>query len=827
MSKMKLRLIAIASLALLFVLTLSLAMGLPAAKASAAADPYRPDAIFSEGIDGTIVDTYTDEEGKTNWVEFSFKDGGSVEFQRSLAFKWFEAAEDASGSALIMPGTARYFSMEFSFPELLFDRFTVSFESAEENITKDGIATNKLVFSKTSTTLGVAILNASDERKEEDLTEEDYAFVSYTADAVVSVAFGESGEPGEFTVSVSVGEETAEGKFTNIGGNYAEYSNPSSSKPQVPLTFEAHLPEGAEKEQRLHMHSLNGQTFEVVNSRVQDNAKPVLVINEAVYAFRLGQRFSLTYTAMDVCRDRVDTTRRYYYMLEKDEEGNYKKPDLSTNSADYKTLSTSTHFMPTSDTEEEVAYVSIRFRLDDNTYSDYFVYLTWYAEPGAVQTFGNEGVTETVGYTCDVCGYECTVEEYEELTAEGKEFKCPGKIEEDANGDPLETPTDCTATQEQYTAKTETNSFDYIRVDREAKGPAFLNLKADEETSENTPDENYEAALDAYQTLVYEAAEKVSAGDGAYLYLPSLRGLIGSDYADYRNLTFSIYYYKPGTAAGGSASSSTSLRYNNLRIEVEEKGEYRFRVIAQDSAGNAMKYYDEDGKIVSLSSSNVWDIENVPEFNFIIGYSGPVIEEKDTQSPGRRDKTFTIPSFDIIALSGYKTEYKLYYYNAGEDGLSYSELVEAVKGVKQLDESIRSRLVEINPYNSDVTEDDDEWDRTDNAYAWNPDSSLSFCPQRVGYYLVEVVVTDAKLIGLSTTAYQAIEIEETSDTVPGRSPWLQNNLTAIILFSIAGVLFIALIIVFAIKPSDQTVEEVDLESLKKKKNKKENTDKPE
>lgn len=826
MSKTKLRLLTIVSLALLFALALGAAMGAIPAERSRAADAktYDAESVFHAGVDATVEGSSA-EEGETSWVQFSLKDGASVEFHRNLAFKWFEAAEEGTKSELENPGVAKYFSMSFSFPELLFERLTVAFESSEENITKDGIATNKLVFSKTSTQLGVAVLDSASEAEEDKLEESAYKYADYHANDVVTVAFGAGTEPGEFSVTVKVGEtgEPIESTFTNIGGNYSEYRNDSAATPELPLSFTAHLPEGtaADTKQLVHMRSLNGQTFELnEDGDVVDNAKPVLVIDESVYAFRLGQRFSLTYTAMDVCKDSVDTSRRYYYMLKKDEDGNFVKPDLSTSSNDYKSLSTSTYFMPTADTtENEEAYVSIRFRLDDGTFTDHFVYLTWYADDSAVEKMGNEGVSKLTGYTCNICKYECTVEEYEDLTAEGKDFKCPGKVDD----------ADCTAAVTDYKEKNETNYFDYIKVNLEAEGPAYLGVEKVEETTDggntvlaHNDDTAAQAIWEKYREELAAAADKVSAGDGAYLYLPSLRGLIASNYADYRNLRFSIYYYKPGTSSGGSASSATSLRYNNLRIEVEEKGEYRFRVIAQDAAGNAMKYYDKDGKLVTLTSSNVWDVEGIPEFHFIAGYTGPVVEEKDTQTPGRREKTYTIPSFDIIALSGYKTEYKLYRYDdSAEDALTYEQLVKKLKGATEIDADLREKLITIEKFNHDVDEDDPEWEKTNNDYAWDPDSSLTFCPQVVGYYVVEVVVTDAKIIGLSTTAYQVIEIEEVTDTIKGQSQWLKNNLTSVILFSIAGVLFIALVVVFVIKPSDQSVEEVDLDSLKGKKNKKE------
>lgn len=835
MSKMKLRLITIVSLALLFVFTLGMALGaLPVVRTSVGAATYSPTTIFSAGTDGEVGASEA-ADGETSWVQFTLKDGGKAHFRRDLALKWFEEDKDAEDSPLAKPGKPVYFSMSFALPELNFDKLTLTFESNEENISKDGVATNKLIVTKGTDMLKVSVQNATYEGKEEDLPATE---IAYTAGQDFVLAFGEAEEAGAFALTVTVGSESkAVGNFTNIGGYYAEYRTSSASQPATPITFEAKLASGATS-QKILMKSLNGQTFEVgENGNVTDNAEPVLVVNEAIYPYRLGQKFSLSYKALDVCRTSVSSSNKQYYMLKKDKDGDketWHMPSETANSADYKSLSTSTCFMPTGETDIDEAYVSMRFDLDDGTFNDYFVYLTWYAADGAVATLGDEDYT--AGYKCSVCGHTCDLEEYKKLS-EADPFKCPGKVENE-DGESV----DCTAALSDY--KAQGNYYDYIKVlsadairkeqeeNNKVEWPTYLNLKADKETGTNTKYPDAEAADQVfadYQNQLDAVATKASAGDGSYLYLPSMRTLIGSDYADYRNLTFSIYYYRAGTAAGDSASSTTSLKYNNLRLEVKERGEYRFRVLAQDTSSNVMKYYDEDKELVTVSSSNIWDIEGIPEFTFYIDYSGPTVEEMDIQTDGYRDRTYTISSFKVVALSGYKTEYELYHFELDDDhkSLAYKDLVEDIKGLEEdeLPDWIKNNLKLINKYNSDVKEDDAEWERTDNAYAWNPDSSLSFCPQEPGYYVVKLTVTDARLVGLSTTAYQVINIGNPMDTISGRSKWLENNLTAIILFSISAVLLVAIIVLFVVKPSDKTVEEVDLESLKGKK--KQKVEKPE
>ncbi len=926
MSKMKHRLIMISIFAVLFVLTLSLAIGsLPVPQSAASAAAYAPTAIFSAGTGGEvstnrpddIPDEGDEEEGDEEdyFVQFSFRDEGKVHYRRDLALRWFEAAgEDAAKEDRANPGVEKYFSMTFAFAStacethtegsgdsavryktcpvcgygdsagehiladaetcpnsacgynfkavMQFKTLEIAFESTEENISKDGVATNVLYFEYTDGKLYAAVKNASFD-SEKELSADDKTEIAYTDGGDITLALGapaEGSDVGEYSVTLTTGGQSYPlDNFTNIGSNYLEYRSSAATTPQIPMTFTVTLPEAAENmnapQQAILMKSLNGQSLKVNSvGSVEDDANPVLILDEAVYSFRLGQRFSLTYEAVDVCDDSVSVTRSYY-MLKKETLGEgeeaqeiYHKPDEKAGD-DYKTLTTSTFFMPSGEdmpideeTGKPYAYVSIRFKLDDGTHSDYYVYLTWYAANGnVVARVGDEGVDIVTGYKCEKCGHVMSKKEFEDATAEGKEFKCPGEMDEpvkDAEGnDTAETKkVPCDATKDNYKELPGDNYFDYIKVDLEAEGPAYVGLEAHE--AENDGEKNTNVSnwvendegltpVKQYQNALDEAAEGLSAGDGAYLYLPSLRGLINSDYADYRNLRFSIYYYKPGTTAGGSASSATSLRYNNLRIEVDEVGDYRFRVLAQDASSNAMKYYDEDGELVTVTSSNIWDIEGIPEFHFFIDYDGPTIEEMEEQSEGYRERSYSVSSFDIVALEGYETEYSLYFFDKTKLGEheepTYSELVEAVKGKEELPAWIQDCLKPINVYNSEVAGDADEFDRNpDNAYQWNPDSSLSFVPQETGFYFVKLDVTDDYLVDTKTTAYQVINIRNPVVQIPGKTPWLSNNIAAIVLFSISAVLGVAIIVMCVVKPSDKSVEEVDLGSLKgKKKDKKE------
>ncbi len=794
MSKIKLRLITIVSLILLFALSLSLAIGFLPAGVSADAAAVAPTSVFWAGTGGT-VDTNRPSQGadenETYYVRLNLADGGKAHFHRNLALKWFEsslpaeeeeeggeaaaAAETAEG--LVDPGVAKFFHMSFSFPEVRFTTLTISFDSAEENITKDGKTTNALVFTNSEEDgFAVAVHDSYDR---EGLKAEKKPLADKTAVFTLSIDDADCGI-GEFNVYLASGEAdpVLVGKFTNIGGYFLQYYSASATVPSTPITFEADLPDlpasdpASDVKQEVLLHDLNGQSLKVNESgRVEDDARPVLVLNEALYSLRLGKQFSPSYQAIDVIRDSVQVERSYYFANEEEGVG-YVKPnrkDVAEDEAhNYKKLAANDYITPPNDgSESEVTHLSIRFLLKDQTFDDTYAYLSWYAAKDPDVT-----VVEKLG--------------------EGE------------------------------------NAYDYLVADLEAKGPVFTILTADEATKTNVPtdgEEHYNEVLGAYQDALTEAASAVSAGDGAYLYLPSLRNLITSKYADYRNLSFSIYYQKPQAAVGATASSATSLKYNNLRIEVDQDGDYKMRIVAQDAAGNAMEYYEENGDLpVKVTSSNVWKIEGIPEFTFTIRYDGPSIEDVKKPTDGFRDQTYTISDFDIVALEGYTKEYTLYYLDtdkAPEGGVpEYGKLFD------ELDDYIPKfeeweALTEIEPYNDEVSEDDEEWDLTFNDYEWDPDSKLSFRPQKSGFYLVKVVVSDGKIKNLKEEAWTVINITNPLDTIPGQSKWLQNNRLAIIFFSIAAVLLIAVILLFVIKPSEKGVEEVDLSKLKGKKNRKE------
>lgn len=798
------------------MLTLGLAFGaLFPQRMSASATSYEPAKIFSAGTGGTVGAYKTgNTEADKAYVGFSItQNEGRVYYRRSLAYMWWEKGEAQEGGdqgaenqtdavQRANPGEKHYFSMTFSFPVVNFEKFTFTFESNEENVTKDGKATNKLSleFDKDGN-LGARVSSADSDStyfrtKNTDITD-------WTGDFTLSFYEAEGAPAGEFALRLGYKAPNAQEieyfeesesdsqrfAFTNIGDNYAEYRSSAASKPNTPMTFmaefkeeEAEGDETKSVEQKILIKELNGQPLEVTNGTtaetaaqdgtyavtggtVEDTKAPALVFSETVYSFTIGQKYSLTHHAVDVLDDSVTVTRRYY-AAKKNADDEYVKPDESKTD-DYTTLTTSVSFMPVNDTED-IVYLSIRFELEDGRQKGEnekdIVYLSWYADDSAIET---------------------------------------------------------------------KDGWDYITAKTESKksNPSYKVLQLNDSSHENEPvagsnpegETLYEQRVREYQEAVNLAASKASAGEGSYVYLPSLRDLIGSDSADYRNLKFSIYYFNKQSTESSSAQSETSLSYNALKLPVNIEGAYSFRVLATDASGKAIRLYHK-GDLVDVTGSNIWDIDDIPTFTFYVEYNGITIEDSGEQTLGYRESSYSIKKFDIVALSGYATDYTLYYFN--EDKLSEGKTMPSygtfVKDVEKYmaDQAYAACLEEIQEYNDKYNRNDEEWDKTDNDYNWRPSSSLSFTPQKSGYYVLKVKVSDAHLAGRSAEGYQVIEIRNPLDVTPGRSNWLENNKVSVILFSISGVLAIAIVVLLVVKPSEKTPEDIDLNKLKGKKKEK-------
>lgn len=720
---------------------------------------------------------------------FAFSDEDSVTLKRNVAFKWFAGANDA-----------RYFTLKFAFQTLDFSTVTITMDSPSAWATKDEKATNVVQFSKDSDKYFVAV-NPSEENT--DKTE-----VALVAGEVLTLAFAEGEKDGEFDVNLS---GTEIGTFENIGANYAEYSYNDT----YPLTIKADLGGeeiAADSKLNVLLYELNGQSFDnITEGKVMDNVAPVVVVNEDVYGFLLGTAFSLDYTVIDVLKDKNLTKALEYYQY---------NPSIAEDSADFekfKTLSTSTYFYPTTYTPEGETQATTVYSVEG-------------AEYVAVKlTVGDDAFNQ-------------------EVTSDGNYKKAVYDLSW------------YVVDQTRVRTDLSQNGIGFIAADRNEDGATYNYITADpnavnEADKVNVVDAQLATARQDFDTALAEAAKDVYAGSNSYIYFPSFEWLI-ADNNGYRNLKFTISYKSYGS---DSASTSSSLSYNALKLAVSKEGEYEFKIFANDKAGNTMKYY-LDGELVSVSSSNIWDIEEIPSFNFSIENKGLKVDDGKTSSERKetevRDETYTLEDMTIVGATNLQESYKLYkvdlqkFNNNKPEGatnllsayltdITYEALAEAVKtkGFNEVQNKDYQKFyleiyasilgTRVNATAEQIlasgcfTEIGVAGDRINNAtdefeeYEWNP-TSQSFKTIEEGDFLIVADYWEKEIPSQRAMAYKLITVESEAAVIKGETDWLKNNVASVILFSIAGVMLILIIILLLIKPSDETLEDVDKKVAKAK-----------
>ncbi len=695
---------------------------------------------------------------------FALKDEESAKIKRSLALKWYEKEENSEPAV-------QYFNTTFAFKELNFESVTLSMDTASAWATKENKATNSVQFTVDGSALKVSV-NDGDEHT-----------VSNPAELKLELAQENDARDGEFTVLLN-GDEI--GTFENVGANYASYTANKS----YPMTFKAEAAEGVVA--TVLLYDINGQSFDNLTdeNKVQDDAAPIFVVNEEVNSFLLGGAFALDYTVIDVLKTKsLDNDLTYYQY------------NPSATEANYEELTTSVYFMDTvyykdGDIATTVAkenngneFVSIKMTTSDGSNNAATYDLAWYAS-----------TTKTIG------------------------------------------------------------DITYVPVNKTKNGATYKYIEANDTDKENkiVNATEYEKAKKAFEDALEAAAEEVYAGSNSYLYFPSLEWLFKDDNG-YRNLKFSISYRVEGTQG---EKTSTGLSYNGIKLAVESEGLYEFKIFANDKAGNTMQYY-VDGEKVSVTTANIWDVENVPTFSFQIKNRGLKVEDPikalDRRDTEILDKTYTLEDLKVVGASTLKEDYKLYRVDLEEyndwarandvikklsrsdlSAITYAQLAEKVDVATAVNgnyfevyltayatllagegassdaiEAVKACFKEIKEYDSRITEDNapDEWNEY-NKFNWSADNQ-SFTTAEEGTYLIMADYWEAELAASQrAAAYQVIIVESEADVIKGENNWLKNNVVSVVLFAFAGVCLIALIVLLLVKPSNETLDDIDAKAEK-------------
>ncbi len=764
-------------------------------------------ALCAATIGGTLsldsVTTYAAEEGtyalsdvfakdkatfdsdESEFALFNISDGGTVNYKRNLALKWYDNGE------------AKYFTLKFAFQSLDFEQVDLTFESASAWATEEDKATNKVSFIKEASKIYVQV---NDGNK---------VVANFAENSELTLSLAESTADGEFTVKLDgagVSNSTI-GVFENIGANYAEYD----SGTMIPLQVKAALPEAEKPEEGEEakdaylgfiLKEINGQDFKIVeeaedNVYVKDNAAPVLVVNEKLGGFLLGTNFSIDYEKIDVLQSSSLSSKIEYEQWSPNGNvtGSPTASDLYFFETPYETEDGKTTTVYLNEGKE---YVSIKvtlgdkvFKNDDGEENVKKVYdLTWYASEDSVATKGEQK---------------------------------------------------------------------YIVIDRNEEGATYTHLEAKAGKNEVIAEKKdaYEASKKAFQTALDKQAKEVYAGSNAKITIPSVKWLI-DDNNGFRNLDFIISYKTPSSA---SASATGNLAYNALKFAVESQGQYEFKVFAKDKAGNAMQYY-LDGELVDVTSSNVWDIEEIPSFSFEIENKGLIADKSTTSSTSQRKASkdvgdkYTLSDIKIVGATNLKENYALYRIDtdkAEDIGLdttaltkvtfveiasalatkittledsyfelyldTYAELL--AKNLGSDKETVKACFVKIEEFDDRIDEElhADEWNKN-NKYNWSV-SSQSFTVAEEGNYVILADYWESELPLQRVAAYKVIVAETEVDILESGNSWLdwvKTNVVSVILFAIAGVMLILIIILLFIKPSDETLEDVDKKAAGKKEN---------
>ncbi len=743
----------------------------------------------------------------------------SVLFKNDLAYQWKQDGKD------------EYLSVGFRFVDTNFKSVTFEFDAPSAWATKDDKTTNTVTFTKKEGGFGVKV-NDKEIGDDTFVTDKDW---------LLTIGASLDNNDGEYAVFLKEDVENSVanqiGTFVNVGANFVERTSGDMEPLRISAEYEANAEASV-----IYLNSINKQRFDDLtdDGKIIDNAAPVLVVNEPIDGFILGAAFDLEYSVVDVLKADGITKPLYYYQYNPDKTGEITDDD-------YEDLDTSVYFMPTvykkdgKETtvfaQENAEFFLMKAELDDGAKTNEVDFI-WYATQDAIAEKG------------------------------GVKYIRVDRNENGAVYAGIEKNTTDPDNPKNIAALTVTDNAVIDLADYKGENAKENALNAIKDKL--TPNAEYtlanaDAFKEDYAQFVYDLlseAKNVSAGSNAKVNIPSLKWLI-NDNNGYRNLKFTISYKTPSS---DTPTSNSALSYGQLKLSVADAGWYEFKVVAVDEAGNEMKYYDEDGELVSVTDGNVWDIEEIPSFRFQIKTAGMKVEDPSKAS-NKKDtvilnKTYTLDDFDVTGANEdkLKKEHALYKVDLSKfshddkkisqstlTAVSYEELTEEmdVLGVKDGDyfsaylttyakllakeigidatdeiakeivEKCFERIGEVDDRNGEMDEDGNY---VYAKYNWDAESK-SFDTVEEGTYMIFADYYDAELTTKRASAFMVIVVESEADYIKGETEWLKNNIVSVVLFSIAGVMLILIIILLLVKPSDETLEDVEAKAAVKKEKK--------
>lgn len=746
--------------------------------------------VFYTGVDAASIATVRldddSEDGYTDYTAFHMSDGQSVTFRKNLAYNWWEADENGYG-------VNKKFEMTIGFEDISFSSYVIGFQSQQYNITEDGVSDNYLVFKPSDGALELYISESEEvaEDEEPSVVLEDYSSIT--------VAFGQFAD-GDYSILVN-GEE--EGLFVNVRENYASYVS-SGDSAATPITFTVHFDESAADDAAVDMimYSLNGQSFEVFDAEyddegalsggtIHDDKAPVVCLDTGLNYLTYGDEVDIDYTVIDVIASSPRSTVKYYVLT-----------NAQFNSEDFDYNNTA---------DEDELFMEVTTSSDYRLLRDQYTYVPDLTDSGVVE---NELGYSTYGLV-KVCLY---VRDTTSSRAQTADVFMDWYVPQDYKVD-IST----------IKGVESTASSTFIRMLEDAQGATYADESVvDLETYKAyivRVQEEYQAKIDAYIADENVYPDGLHASSESNLYLPDFSGYVTDNLGGYTDLKYSIYYRTSSTG------STTNLDYNALAMTVSEADvTYRFTIYVSDAAGNPMYYPDENGELQTISTENIWDedfAELLPFFEVSVDYRAATVEEPGTQSVGYVGSTYNSASFDIKGVSGtYSATYNLYifdrdaFYAATGVELSYNDVVDNAYALffDSYEDENGNTYENTRQYFTLVTDEEDYED-----YEWNS-TNVTFVPQDPSeFYVVRLTLKDTGLSNQVTDSFLVVRASARAAEIYGEDNWVQNNIASIVLFSVAGVFFIAFVVLLIVKPKDKgdiDVIAADVEQKKAKKSKK-------
>lgn len=800
----KFRFIFAAALAALFALTFGLFLWTTTSRAERNVTISGTSIFYTTGGAEVWAHKEQKKEGETDdkyFTLFTFlSDGDGISYRRNLAYKWLYNSDDkddyaeGAADAAVTPTKAQgYLNLEMGFESLDFTKFTLTFESQQYSATEDKKTVNYIVFYPDGA--GKLHVLVTDDK---DTAESDYEFDSTATSIggdVIKISLS-GGDGGEYAVSISDGQGAeVTGTFKNVGSSYARYVS-SSTDPVTPLSFTADLKEGAEGAASprvcMTLFSLNGQSFELADTstrpisavngengsvdhytggQVNDTTPPVLCLNDGVTYIKTGGEITFSTQVIDVLTQSPTTETGYYILTDAQaEDSDFKADDYKAENL-FKVVrdSDDQYMIPhVGDYEPDVATdaVSGVFGEDFNPVAAVKIYVK------LTDTASSGGQTAYVML-------DWFVDDNYLLTVNGNK---------------------------------------YIAVAEDKVGASYAYEK------KGVDDTAWQQIVEDYQTKVDEAAKDLVAGSENKIYLPSAESLFADNATAYTDMKYSIYYNN------GSQQSDTGNSSSELTLNLGTASTYIFTIYATDAAGNDMWYTGDDDKRETFSTGDIWTMyadeddeglrDKLPWFTFEVEASELSIEDPGEQDTAYVGSQYSASSFKINGVS-YKDSYTLYlfsndaYYDDNGKLLTYEEFMAQKKDLFENHREYFTLIREL----TDLDENEEDYE-SQSAYAWTG-SSRTFTPQEANsFYLIKCEVTSTGDARKAQSEYMGIVSSVRPKAIAGENTWVEDNLTSIILLSIAGVSLVGIVLLLVIRPRNKGDIDEQFESETKKKSKK-------